>query len=366
MPALRFANSVRALAACVLVSSILAGISLGQSAARGDGPPIGNSTREARDAAIRAIPYDRLTPNASTKIRSIVEHASYFRRLPTETMECEPEMFTFLARNPDVMVNIWDVMGITRVTLQRIGQYQLQGNDGAGTTCKMDLIFGNDSTHIYHVTGAYKGPMWPKELQGQSIIMLHNQPAAASKLPAGGVGLSQMTVTMDVFLKLENIGADLVVRTLGPLVNKSADQNFIECVSFVGQISQVAATNPTGMLNLASRLGNIDAGTREQFVATTKTIAARLNSGTDIPLAMHQPSSRETTYRIEEPTALESNYAVSRVPPPDAIVSSSGQNTSNAPSGRPVSTRRSQGGIVYDEPAGDSPTLQLIHGRPAP
>ena len=136
----------------------------------------GTSSREAKIAAIRAIPFDQLTPDASQRLRAIAEDASYFRRMPTQTVECDPEMYTFLVRHPEVVVNIWDVMGITRVTLDRIGEYQLSGDDGAGTKCKMDLVYGSDTLHVYQSNGGYQGNLWARELKGRCVVVLHNRP----------------------------------------------------------------------------------------------------------------------------------------------------------------------------------------------
>jgi hypothetical protein len=357
MSALRIANSIRLLAtsglAVVLACSGVHSLSVHAQGMRQESEiaiPVGNSTREARDQAIRSIPYPQLTQSASTKIREVVDHASYFRRLPTQSVESDPEMFSFLVRNPEVIVNIWDVMGITRVSLQRLGQYQLAGDDGSGTICKMDLIFGNDSTHIYHVTGSYKGNMWPKELQGQSVVILHHKALGTSN------GVPQMSITMDVFLKLENLGADLVVRTLGPLVNKSADYNFVECVAFVGQVSQVAVNNPVGLQNLASRLDSIDPRTRDQFVTTAKSMASKYPPRGQRPVVI---GSTPGGYSVEEAFEVESELVATVVPPPDAIL------TSSDAASRPISTRKSPSGADRGESGNrgggsDSPTLQKL------
>ena len=360
MSTMRIANSIRALAVCALACFSVDGELHAQVRTKSEAQqsaPVGNSTREMRDVATRSIPFSQLTPSAVHQIRSVVDSASYFRRMPTETVACDPEMFTFLVRNPEVMVGIWDVMGITRVMLNRVGQYQLTGDDGAGTTCKMDLIFGDDTTHIYAVSGAYKGSLWPKELQGNSIVLIHNSPVVTSN----GVVSPSMQVTMDVFLKLDNIGADLIVRSLGPLVNKSADHNFIECVAFLEQVSQVAANNPVGLQNLASRINNLDPNTRDQFIQTTKVVASKNGLLTAEPLAAIQTSSE---------------YGSSRVPPleyaePESRGSSQdGKLSAIGPTGRPISTRRSQTGNISGEqsiePKGDSPTLYLLNHSSTP
>ncbi len=248
---------------------------------RGQPKTEGTSTRDAREAAIQRIPFHQLTPEASGKLKTVVTSASYFRSMPTETVDCDPEMYTFLVRHPEVIVNIWDVMEVTKVSLQRSGPFQLQGSDGAGTASKMDLVFGNESMHIYSALGSYQGNLWARELNGKCVVILHNRPGP---LPTGKHGI---VASMDVFMKLDNLGADLVVKTLGPLMGKTADYNFTECASFLSQVSQTAESNPFGIQQLAKRLTKIDPKIREQFIATTNSVAQR--SGT---LAATQGSNK--------------------------------------------------------------------------
>lgn len=229
----------------------------------------GESSREARIAAIRSIPFEQLTPDATQRLRRIIDEASYFRRMPTQTVACDTEMYLFLIRHPEVVVSLWDVMGMTKVTLERIGEYQLRGNDGVGTKCNMDLIYGSENLHIYQSQGAYSGNLWARELQGRCVVCIHNQP---TRLADGTPG---MVAWMDAFLKLENVGADLAVKALGPFVSKTADHNFAECAGFFSQISQTAWTNPDGLVRVASRLPRVAPPVREQFATTSLSVAKK-------------------------------------------------------------------------------------------
>ncbi len=229
----------------------------------------GASTREAKLAAVGAIPFDQMTPEAVQRLRSVMEDASYFRRMPTQTVACDPEMYTFLVRHPEVVVSLWDVMGITKVSLERIGEFQLTGDDGAGTKCKMDLVYGGDSLHVYQSHGVYEGNMWARELRGHCVVAIHNRPTQLAD------GRSGMIAWMDAFMKLENVGADIVVKTLGPLVGKTADHNFIECTNFFSQISQTASTNPDGLEHVADRLSRVAPQVRKEFVQTSYSVARK-------------------------------------------------------------------------------------------
>lgn len=347
MPAIRTSNTVLALFVFLglAISSTLSSVVVAEFQADQRQLPSGNSSREARDSAVQGIPYNQLTSQAAGKIRAVVEHSSFFRRMPTQVIDCEPEMFTFLVRNPEVIVNIWDVMAITRVSLQRLSQYQHQGDDGSGTRCKIDLVFGNDQLHVYQVNGSYQGNLWPKELLGQSVIVLHHSKSTNSD------GSSQVTVKMDVFLKIENIGADLVVRTLGPLVSRSADYNFIECVAFVSQVSQAAVTNPQGLQNLASRLQKIDPIVREQFIATAKSVRERSSRLAKSNAAGISPSG----YTVEEVLAAGTLSSMQRVPTTDSLsIASDPRELKSTRRGQTVDT-------VNGESNSDSPTIQRLN-----
>ena len=260
---------------------------------RGQSKVEGTSSREARDAAIQRIPFQQLTPEASARLKTVVSSASYFRSMPAETVDCDPEMFTFLVRHPEVIVNIWDVMEVTKVSLQRSGPYQLNGSDGAGTSSKMDLVFGNDTMHIYFANGSYQGNLWARELNGKCVVILHNRPGQLSN------GKQGIAASMDVFMKLDNMGADLVVKTLGPLMGKTADYNFTECASFFSQISQTAEHNPYGIQQLAKRLTKVDPKIRDQFIATTNSVARRSGN-----VASFSTGTEGTSDRAMEPKAV--------------------------------------------------------------
>jgi hypothetical protein len=229
----------------------------------------GQSSRDARTAAIRNIPFDQLTPDATEQLRRVIEDASYFRRMPTQTVPCDKEMYLFLIRHPEVVVSLWDVMGMTKVTLERTGEFQLRGNDGVGTVCHMDLVYGSENLHIYQSRGAYSGNLWARELNGRCVVCVHNKPTQLAD------GTPAMVAWMDTFLKLENVGADLAVKALGPFVSKTADHNFSECAGFFSQISQTAWTNPHGLVRVASRLPRVSPAVREQFVTTCMSVARK-------------------------------------------------------------------------------------------
>ncbi len=220
----------------------------------------GSSSRESREQALRSIPLGNLTPQAVAKLQPVLDDPTIFRRMPVQSIVCDPEMFTFIVRHPEVLVEIWQLMGMTRVTIERTGPFAFAGEDGAGTTCRCELVFGSERLHIYNTEGDYEGGLINRKLDGRCICVIHSQPAF------GENGQALVTASMDIFLKLDNLGADLIAKTISPLVVKTADYNYIESLRFVSQLSSAAQRNPQAVEQLAARLEGLRPDVRNRFI----------------------------------------------------------------------------------------------------
>ena len=40
--------------------------------------------------------------------------------MPTRVIDCDPEMFNFLLQHPEVVIDVWRVMGISQVALDKL------------------------------------------------------------------------------------------------------------------------------------------------------------------------------------------------------------------------------------------------------
>lgn len=227
-----------------------------------------NSYRQ-REQVIAGLPLHRLTRQAQDRILSIAKSPTLYRRLPTQAIDCDRDMFLFLTRNPEVLVGIWDLMGITKVQTNRSGPYQLDARDGSGTECHVDLIYGDPNLHIYVTDGSYDGKLVAKPIRGRGVFILRSSYSTS----AGGG--TTVTGTIDCFVQIENLGADLVLRTLSGLIGRSADKNFVETARFMSQVSQASATNPPAMIDVAHRMPQVDETTKQRFVNVINAAAHR-------------------------------------------------------------------------------------------
>ncbi len=230
-------------------------------------PRIGSAAH--RKSILDALPLDRLTPAARTQILSIAENPTLFRQLPSQAITCDKDMFLFLTRNPDVLVGLWDLMDITKVQSRRLGPYQIEAADGVGTVCKVDLVYGDASQHIFVVDGSYDGKMTPAPIRGKGVFVLH------SSYAQGSDGQTTVSGTLDCFVQLESLGVDLIARTLSPIIGRSADSNFMQTAHFIAQVSQSSSHNPSAMLDIADRLPQVEPPIRKAFADTIVTVARR-------------------------------------------------------------------------------------------
>ena len=229
----------------------------------------GTSSKQARQQAIQAVPFEQLNQGTGVKLKEVLEKPSIYRRLPITQIDIDPDYFVFLVRHPEVIVNIWQIMGITKMETERIGPYELNSSDGEGTTSQVELVYGNNNIHVYFATGSYQGPILRKKLHGRCVMILR------SEYERGSNGALKAKCSLDVFLKVENATASLIARTLNPIVGSTADHNFVESLNFLQRLNETTEKNGAGVQRMAGRLQNITPQVRNDFVGIAGLVYQR-------------------------------------------------------------------------------------------
>lgn len=230
---------------------------------------VGGPTRDIRNEALRAIPFDRLKDETRRRLTSVIQNPTIHRRIPVKSIDCDPDMYLFLIRNPEVVVNMWQLMGITSVDCRRVGAYAYEGTDGAGTTARMDLIYGSKDMHVFLADGQHTGAVFKRNLDGKCVLILRSNYQG----PTGPD--TRVASQLDYFLQLDNIGADLVARSIQPLVGSVAESNFNESLNFVSQMSRAAAQKGDGVEQIALRLNKVEPRVRDEFVTVSRNVHLR-------------------------------------------------------------------------------------------
>ena len=223
----------------------------------------------ARAQAAAAIPFDRLSEESRGKLQRVVSQPSIYRRLPVTVIEVDPDLYLFLIRYPEVVVNMWELMGVTKAQVQRTGDFTFDATDGAGTTSHVELVYGDRKVHVLYADGAYEGPLFRRLIRGRCVLVLHSDYHQTMDQRV------YVTNQLDMFVQFDNIGAELLAKTLHPLVGKTADHNFVESLRFLGQVSLAAETKTSKVQQLAERLTKIDPAVRGEFTRVTALVGQR-------------------------------------------------------------------------------------------
>ena len=248
----------------------------------------GSSAKSLRKQTVSSLPLDQLNPQTRDKINSVVKKPSVYRRLPVTSISADPDHFRFLVRHPEVVVNIWQLMGVTQMETERTGPYTIKSNDGAGTISSIELVYGTENLHIFFGTGTYEGPILKRKLNGSCVLVLR------SENQIGTDGQATQTSQLDVFLKIDNATAGLIAKTIQPIVGTTADHNFVESLKFIQRLDQTTQKNGPGVEQMSHRL-DIDQGVREKYAAVIdKVFQKAINASAPSRPANIRPTSLRT------------------------------------------------------------------------
>jgi len=232
----------------------------------------GSSSRETRRQAVESLPLDRIAEPQRKAVAACLKSATLFRRLPVETVVCDAELLDFALEKPEAIVDIWQVLGISRLALDPVGPAQWRLSDGYGTVGVLRLVHaerhGRGGLLVFHGKGAYTGPLSPKNLTGSCVLLVRHSPA----MPAVD-GRERQSIQIDSFLDVDGVGLEIVTRTLQPLIVRSAASNLHEICLFMSTLSESARSNPEGVAQLASRLPQTQPADRQTLAAIARRAA---------------------------------------------------------------------------------------------
>jgi hypothetical protein len=229
----------------------------------------GSTSAAMRRSAIQSIPFDKLPPETREKVNSVLSNVSIYRRMPVRVVNCDPEMYLFLVRHPDVVVNIWEVLGVAQLQLRQTDIDTFRITESEGTAATLEYVYHSRDLQIVHGKWTYTGPLLARKVTGSCLAVLRSSYAKDAD------GRYYVTSRMDGFLSVDSGGAEMLARVLQPLVVKNIDNNFIQTVAFMGSMSKTAEVNQTGMNRLAGRLTHVQPETRQQLGDVVASVSHR-------------------------------------------------------------------------------------------
>lgn len=258
-----------------------------------DGDNEASTSAAARQDATRAIPLAKVDAKYRRQVSDVLADPSVFRRMPTNVVDCRPELFTFLAQNPEVLTEIWRELGVSRVELIRTGENTFDLRDNAGTTGKVTIVeqtcdASAQNRIVMYAEGAYDGKPFTKPVGARCVFLLRSGSVRETN------GREYVAARLDSFVKVDRQSVEIMAQIAQPFVGKTADRNFSDTLSFVSNLSYTAERRPDTIVELSTQLEHVDPPRRERLAALTRKCA---EAGAAWEASRAQQASLEVTQK---------------------------------------------------------------------
>jgi len=239
----------------------------------------GNSGESARLSAIQALPLDKLDATGRAKVHAVLANITIFRRLPVRVIDCNPDLYLFLVRHPDVVINIWNTLKISQLQLKQTGPETFRLNEESGVTANLEYLYSNHDMHLIYAEGVYEGSTFGRQIKGSGVFCLKSGYIRETD------GRYYVTSRLDAFISVGPSAVEIVAKALHPLLGFTADNNFIQTIAFVGSLSRTTEQNSRSMQRMATQLFNVQPDVREQFAKLSEKISEKPSSQTLRPVS---------------------------------------------------------------------------------
>jgi len=282
------------------------------------------SAQNNNDSA--AIPWSSLDERSKKLIREVVDSKTFMRRMPQQTGYCDPEMYDFLIEHPDVVIELWELLGVTNLSLRETGLNKYELKEGTASTSQVEVLYKSDNLCIVYALGEYEAPVVRRKIKGDVVLFLKSR--------YGQDKDDRLVVQsdLDAYVRIHNPGAEMLAKMLVPVVGKIADSNFEQTVGFVANISESAQDDFEPLVELARRMKIVRPVVAQEFALVAETVFDR-EVDRYIALATAKESQAMPKYalqsneavRVQEQTMLSNNLrmqassAVSSPTVPDVI-----------------------------------------------
>lgn len=229
----------------------------------------GTSASSVKKTALAALPVADLTPDQQARVKKILGHVSFFRRLPTLNFAVDPQVYAFFMQHPDAAVSIWRAMEISKVKLWQTGRTEYEADVGDGSTGVIEILQQTPTQALIICDGLYKSPLVKKPIETRSLVFLQS---SFSKTPAGAI---YVTHRADVFVSFPSQTIDMAAKIFSPLAVSMTDATFSEVSLFLKMMSVAMVRRPEWVEALVGKMDGVQELRKKQLVELTNQVHTR-------------------------------------------------------------------------------------------
>ena len=103
---------------------------------------------------------------------AVLDNVTVFRRMPVRVVSCDRDLYLFVVRHPDVVVNIWEVLGVSQLHLRQTGPDRFHVEETEGTTATLQFLYIDHDTHLIYGDWKYTGGVMGRAVSGRCLAIL--------------------------------------------------------------------------------------------------------------------------------------------------------------------------------------------------
>ena len=248
--------------------------------------------REMHDAR-KSIPWDKLPPAAQTKVRSVVAGTPLFHRMTQQKIYADPEIYNFLLCNPDFVIDFWEHLGATQLSLQVVRKDNYILKESSGTSAAVEVLYQSSEVCIVYAKGEYRGPLLAKTYHGGVVLVLRTH------FTRDETNEPIIVCNLDTFVQINSLGADMLAKLFFTSLTKVAEGNFEVTMAFVGQVSRAAVRNGSALKSAVEQIPTVRNDVYNEFCDVVDRSALRF-AHRNQPTALSWGSPRPDIARFDD------------------------------------------------------------------
>lgn len=246
----------------------------------------GSSNKKAREISRNVLPLDRMKPADRKEVEKLLKNTSFFRESETLKIEVDPRAYLYFVWNPEMTVEIWKAMGISKFRMKPTSKRNYRAETGDGSSGTLRTLYRGQYHNVVLGEGVYKNPLLPKAIRARALIHLQTQ------FTRNKEGKTFATHRVFMHVVFPSSAVETVSKILEPLSKAIADQNFRDISLFVYLMSQSMEKQPGWIEHLAKSIEDVPQKKKEQFLkiaaqaylaANKKTVRQAMQSGSRKP-----------------------------------------------------------------------------------
>lgn len=166
------------------------------------------NTTPFRQAALSAIPLDRLNLADRAKVEEVLQGSSLYVRGPVESFPCRPAIYRWLLDYPEWGVHAWRQLGATQIKVERQKDDTFLGQDQSGGELRWRLVHEDSGKRVWYAEGSGRlAPLTPT-VTIRAVLLLRYQEVMGED---GRIGIRHRT---EVFAQYDPKSATVIQKLL--------------------------------------------------------------------------------------------------------------------------------------------------------